>query len=313
MNRLLILSRDAGEYLTLLRSAGLEQLEMDAVERPEEMGPGCTRANLVLGEPDLVKTILPDLADLDWVQSTWAGIRPLADSGGRKDYLLTNVKDVFGPLMSEYVVCHMLVHERRIFQQHAARQKKIWDATVPGQLRGKTMGILGMGSIGQAIARTARFFGMKTKGYSRSPSSCEFIDQTYDRHDSLPAFVRDLDYLVSVLPDTPETASLINQAVFQAMKPQALLINVGRGSVLDENALVRALKRGDIAGAVLDVFRKEPLPESHPFWEAPGIMITAHTAAISFAGDIAPVFIENYQRFLLGKPLKYLVDLDQGY
>ena len=313
MNGLLILSRNAGEYADLINDAGLNHLEIYAFEAPEKTKTVCERVNIVLADPDLLLQALPELIHLEWVQSTWAGIRPLAGPGCRADYILTGIKGVFGPLMAEYVICYMLMNERHALARFASQQKKIWDTAKPGRLRNKTIGILGVGDIGRSIARTAKFFQMETRGYSRTPKACEWIDQGYDLGDSLIDFVRDLDYLVSTLPDTSGTNHLLNKEAFTAMKPQAVLINVGRGNVVDESALVEAVNKGYIAGAVLDVFEEEPVPKPHPFWETPGILITAHTAAISFSEEIAPIFIENYQRFQSKIPLKHVVDFDLGY
>ena len=154
---------------------------------------------------------------------------------------------------------------------------------------------------------------MKTKGYARNPITCKYIDEGYTQTDDITAFVQDLDYLVSTLPDTPATSGLLNRLVFSAMKPASVLINVGRGNVLDETALVDAVCNGKIAGAVLDVFKTEPLPIDHPFWTTKGILITAHTAALSILVDIAPIFMENFKRFQKGVPLKYCVDFNKGY
>jgi len=313
MNKLLILSKNASEYASIINNVGLEQLEIYAFEDLTKTKTVCEKINIVLGDPDLILQALPELDHLQWVQSTWAGVRLLAEKGRRKNYILTGVKNVFGSIMSEYIICYMLMNERKALRRFASQQKKIWDTTRPGQLKNKNIGILGVGSIGMAIARTAKFFQMNTKGYSRNPVSSEFIDKGYGQGDSLQDFVRDLDYLVSVLPDTPATNNLLDESIFKAMKPHAILLNVGRGNVLDEAALVKAVNKGYISGAVLDVFKEEPLPKTHPFWSTPGITITAHTSAISFHQDIAPIFIENYQRFQLGKPLKYVVDLNLGY
>lgn len=313
MNKLLILSKDAIEYSNIINDVDLKQLEIYAFEDFEKIKTVCDKVNIVLGDPDLLQQALPELDRLQWAQSTWAGVRPLAKQDCRKDYILTGIKDIFGPIMSEYVICYMLMNERKALRRFASQQKKIWDTTAPGELRNKSIGILGVGSIGMSIARTAKFFQMKTKGYSRSPVSCKFIDEGYDHSDSLLDFVQDLDYLVSILPDTPATNCLLDKSIFKAMNPQALLINVGRGNVLDESALVEAVNEGYISGAVLDVFKEEPLPKTHPFWDTPGILITAHTAAMSFPEDIAPIFIENYRRFQSGKQLKYVVDLNLGY
>lgn len=313
MNQLLILSSDADEYYNIIKDAGIKQLEIYAVEDFKNKKAVWDKVNIVLGDPGLVKQAVSELDGLQWVQSTWAGVSPLVGQGCRKDYILTGIKDIFGPMMSEYVICHMLMNERKALRQFTSQQKKFWDTIKPGQLRKKTIGILGVGSIGMSIARAAKFFQMKTKGYSRTLVSCEFIDEGYDTSDSLLDFVQDLDYLVSILPDTPATTHLLDNTIFGKMKPNSFLINVGRGNVLDESALIEAVKEGVISGAVLDVFREEPLPKTSPLWYTPGIIITAHTAAISFPEDIVPIFIENYQRFQSEKPLKYVVDFNLGY
>lgn len=313
MNKLLIVSKDAGRYFDLINGAGLPQLEIVAFSSTEGIQTACNDINLVLGDPDLIRGVLPDIPNLKWVQSTWAGVTPLVQQECRKDYLLTGIKDIFGPLMAEYVICYILMHEKKVLKRYASQQQRLWDMTKPGRLKNKIIGILGVGSIGISIARAAKFFQMKTKGYSRSAITCDFIDKGYDRNDSILDFVNDLDYLVAILPDTPATSRLLHERVFKAMKPQSLLINVGRGNVLDEEDLIKAINGGEISGAVLDVFKEEPLPGNHPFWDTPGILITSHTSALSFPEDVTPVFIENYKRFLLGKPLKYIVNFDIGY
>jgi len=312
-HKLLILDRDSDAYARIIRDHRIEGLEVHAANTLEAAGRHLEQVNIVLGEPDLIKPLLPRMEHLEWVQSTWAGVRPLVEQGCRKDYLLTNVKGIFGPQMAEYVCCHMLMHERRSLERFISQQQKRWDTIAPGQLKNKTVGILGVGSIGKEIARAARFFQMTTKGYAQNPIACEYIDQGYTKADDLAVFVRDLDYLVSTLPDTPATKGLLDDRILGAMKPGSVLINVGRGNVLNETALLSAVCNGQIAGAVLDVFKTEPLPLDHPFWKTRGILITSHTAAISFPDDIAPIFMENFQRFQSRVPLKYGVDFNIGY
>ncbi len=312
-NKLLILARDFDVYVRILQNADLKNLEIFAFDTPEKIGNDIERVNIVLGEPDLIKPVLSRLKNLEWIQSTWAGVRPLLGENCRKNYQLTNVRDVFGLQMAEYVCCHMLMHERQSLKHYTAQQEKKWETIMPGQLKDKFVGILGVGSIGKSIARACKFFEMKTKGFARNTIDCEYIDEGFTSTDDLICFVQDLDYLVSTLPDTTETIGLLNRGVFKAMKPEAILINVGRGNVLDEKALLNAVRNGQIAGAVLDVFKTEPLPCDHPFWKTKGILITAHTAAISFPRDIVPIFIENLKRYQLGVPLKYCVDFNKGY
>lgn len=311
-NTLLILSQFATAYADIVNAADLPDLKISAFTTVEEALARAGEVNILLGAPDLLQKILPVMDRLEWAQSTWAGVSPLMGESCRKDYLLTGVKGVYGPIMAEYAICYMLMHERNALQGFALQQKKQWKMPRPSLLRGKRVGIMGVGSIGTAIAEAAKFFKMHTSGYSRTSSPRASIDQMFGP-DQLLEFARDLDYLISVLPDTPHTTHLLDTAVFNAMKPDAVFINVGRGNVVDESALVEALRRKKIAGAVLDVFQQEPLPKTHPFWETAGLIITSHTAALSYPEDIAPLFIDNYHRFAAGDSLKYQVDFARGY
>jgi len=126
-------------------------------------------------------------------------------------------------------------------------------------------------------------------------------------------FAKRLDYLVSVLPRTTDTNRIVNASLFDALPSHAIFINVGRGNAVDESALVTALNEGKIAAAVLDVTEKEPLPGDHPFWTTPNLLLSFHTSAISYPENITELFVENYQRYIEGKPLKYQVDFERGY
>jgi phosphoglycerate dehydrogenase-like enzyme len=268
--------------------------------------------DVVLGEPSLIREALPRLSGMRWVQATWAGVEPLLEPSLRRDYILTNARGVFGSLMSEYVFGYLLAHQRKIFEKRASQAAGKWDPTHPGTLRGKQIGLLGVGSIGAALARTAKHFGMRVKGYTRVSEGCPDVDE-YVHGGDRTAFAADLDYLVSIVPNTAATTRLVDAAMLAALPPHAVFVNPGRGGVVDEAALADALQSGRLAGAVLDVFQQEPLPADHAFWRTPNVLITSHTAAISFPEDIAPVFIENYRRLIAGQPLRYQVDFEAGY
>jgi phosphoglycerate dehydrogenase-like enzyme len=310
MHRLLILSRHAPAYHRLVDDAHLPDL--DVTSAADAAGVASPDAHdIVLGEPSLIRQALPQLAGLHWVQATWAGVEPLLDPALRRDYVLTNARGVFGSLMSEYVFAYLLAHERKIFEKRAAQLAGKWDPTHPGTLRGKQMGLLGVGSIGAALARTAKHFGMRVKGYTRASRGCPDVDAYF--HGDPAAFAEDLDYLVSTVPNTASTVRLVDAALLAALPPRAVFVNPGRGSVVDEMALADALQAGRLAGAVLDVFQQEPLPPDHVFWRTPNVLITSHTAALSVPKDIAPVFIDNYRRLVGGQPLRYQVDFEAGY
>jgi len=311
MHRLLILSKHASDYAQLVEAAVLPDLEIRSGVDLRSV-PSPDSYDIALGEPSLIREALPRLAALRWVQSTWAGVEPLLDRSLRRDYILTNARGVFGPLMSEYVFGYLLAHERRIFEKKSAQDAGRWDPAPPGSLRRKQIGLLGVGSIGAALARTAKHFGMRVKGYTRASEGCPDVD-VYFHGDDRAAFAADLDYLVSIVPNTTSTVHLVDAALLAALPAHALFVNPGRGNVVDEAALADALQRGRLAGAVLDVFHQEPLPSDHVFWRTPNVLITSHTAALSVPGDIAPVFIDNYRRLIAGQTLRYQVDFEAGY
>jgi phosphoglycerate dehydrogenase-like enzyme len=304
MHKLLIISQQETQYRTLIEEAQLEDLEF-ATEPADDV-------DIVLGEPSRIKDALASLPALNWSQSIWAGVEPLLDPALRRDYILTNARGVFGELMSEYVIGYLLAHERKIFQRHEAQQNKQWEDSDTGTLRGKTIGLLGVGSIGAEVALTAKFFGMNVRGYTLSTETSGHVDEYYHGNKLLD-FASGLDYLVNILPNTKDTRKIVNADLLNALPSHALFINVGRGSAVDESALIEALNQNKIAGAVLDVFEQEPLPKEHPFWTTPNLIMTFHTSAPSLPEDITKLFIENYKLFVEGKPLKYQVDFERGY
>ena len=197
---------------------------------------------------------------------------------------------------------------------NAAKHKKIknWEDSDTGSLRGKTIGLLGVGSIGAEVAITAKFFGMNVCGYTLGSEASKHVDEYYHGNELLE-FADGLDYLVSILPNTKDTRKIINADLLNALPSHAIVINVGRGTAVDESALIEALNQNKIAGAVLDVFEKEPLPKDHPFWTTPNLLMTFHTSAPSLPEDITNLFIENYELFKEGQPLMYQVNFERGY
>jgi phosphoglycerate dehydrogenase-like enzyme len=315
MHRLVILSRRAREYADLIGAASLPELAIVSTSDPAETTATAASFDLALGDPALLARAMPSLTDVRWVQSTWAGVEPLLDPALRRDYILTNARGVFGPQMSEYVFAYLLARERKVFEKQASQAEGRWDPTPPTRLRGKQIGLLGVGTIGAALAATAKHFGMRVKGYTRASEESADVDEYF--HGSLadagPAFAGDLDYLVCVMPATAATRHLVDAALLRALPPRAVFVNPGRGSVVDEPALVDALQHGRLAGAVLDVFETEPLPADHALWRLSNVHITSHTAALSAPPDIAPIFIDNYRRLLRGEALRYRVDFEEGY
>lgn len=324
-HKLLILAQDENKYRALIEEARL--VNLDFATQPAE------NVDVVLGEPSRIKAALASLPALSWAQSIWAGVEPLLGSVARRDYILTNARGVFGGLMSEYVIGYLLAHERKMLQRLEDQNHKRWDESDTGTLRGKTIGLLGVGSIGAEVARAAKFFGMTVCGYTLNSETSKHVDKYFHPLESdsllsdrqteqqaaplqrfaLQNFASGLDYLVNILPNTVDTRKIVNTDLLNALPSHALFINVGRGQAVDESALIEALNQNKIAGAVLDVFEQEPLPQNHPFWTTPNLLMTFHTAAPSLPEDITKLFIENYKLFNAGKPLKYQVDFEKGY
>ena len=270
-----------------------------------------TDESVVFGNPDMIAEILPKMSTVDWIQSSWAGVTPLT-ALDRRDYVLTGIKDVFGPQMSEYVIGYLLAHELKVVQRMQQQREHNWFKAVSGRLEGKRLGIMGTGTIGQYIAKTAKYFGATVTGLSRSGAPApgfEKVMQVGLLHD----FLEKTDYLVSALPQTADTDNLLDAAALAKLPAHAYFINVGRSNVVDDGALIDALRNDRLAGAALDVFDEEPIPQDSPLWDTPNLSITAHIAAISHPSLIVPIFIENYRRYIKEQPLKYVIDFDAGY
>ena len=303
MSTLLILASNAGEYSRLIESANLPDLQITSEP---------ANCDIVLGEPKLIRDALPLLSNLKWAQAIYAGVESLMDPALRRDYVLTNARGVFGELMSEYVFGYLLFYEKKILERIRLQESKEWQRPESGVLRDKTLGLLGVGSIGAHLASTAKHFGMAVHGFTLSSESCADVDTYYHGPDILK-FVEGLDYLICVLPKTQETNKIVDANLLSALPSHSIFINVGRGNAVDEPALVSTLNEGKIAAAVLDVFAEEPLPRDHPFWVTPNLLMTFHTSAISYPENITKLFVENYHLYAAGKPLKYQVDFEREY
>ena len=312
MKNLLIIEENADEYAKELRKRPLADLEVSISEGSNPTDPVVRDANIILGRPDLVAKILGQAERLEWVQSSFAGIEPFCAPNLRKDYILTGVKDVFGPLMSEYVFGYILALERNIFAARENQKQSHWRNIPYRGLAGLTIGICGLGSIGRHIASTASHFRMRVLGLSRSAAPTPYVERVFGPSE-IAEFANHLDYLVAALPNTPSTKHLISAEVFKNLQKSAVLINVGRGMTVDEDALVKALRDGKLRAAVLDVFDTEPLPSHSLLWKLENAYVTPHNSALTFPKDIADIFCDNYERFRSREPLKYLINLERGY
>lgn len=271
-----------------------------------------SKAEIWLADPDQAARTLGHTPPPVWLASTFAGVNPLLAPDLPKGYPLTHIKGIFGPLMAEYVMGQLLSLCRDLPRLREQQQQKEWTPFGYTSLSGQTMLILGTGNIGQEVARVARAFGMNTLGISLSGTPAPHFGRVYPV-DQLFRALNQAQVVIGVLPDTPGTRGLLDEPALAALPQGAVLINVGRGSLLDDEALLKSLDRGWLSHAVLDVFHHEPLPPAHPFWHHPGITLTPHVAATSFPEQIWQQFIDNLSRFQRGVPLSHLFDWGRGY
>jgi len=250
---------------------------------------------------------------LKWMQVMGAGVDWALVPELPPSVQVTRAPGVFGPWMAEYVLgwCSWVTQKMKTYRD-AQRQRRWDDHVLPDRLSGKTMTIVGLGDIGRDIARVARGLGMRVLGVSRRGRPVREAARVYPVT-AMARALREADFVVLLLPLTAETRGIIGPDALAVMKSTAWLINIARGAVVNESALLAALEQKRIAGAVLDVFDREPLPPSHPLWRVDNVVVTPHISGPSTPDAIAPVFNDNLARYLAGRPLRHVVDRQQGY
>jgi phosphoglycerate dehydrogenase-like enzyme len=302
---------DAARYAALIR-APRRRVALRVCATPEEAAAVVAEAEIVYAWK-LPPALFGKAARLRWLQAMGAGVDWALVPELSREVVVTRAPGVFGPWMTEYVLGWCAWVTQRIETYRQAQRERRWiDDVLPDRLRGKTMAVVGLGDIGRAIARTARFLGMRVLGVSRSGRAVREAHRVY-RIAALTDALSAADFVVLVLPLTDDTRGLVGERALAAMRPGAWLLNIGRGAVVDEHALVEALKSGRLGGAVLDVFEQEPLAADHPLWSLPNAVITPHISGPSTPEEIAPVFNDNLARYLARRPLRHRVDRARGY
>jgi phosphoglycerate dehydrogenase-like enzyme len=269
---------------------------------------------------DFFSTALRDVWDragaLRWVHVAAAGVDTvLFDELVASDVLLTNARGVFDRPMAEFALASILARVKRLHEIRARQRASVWRHQETEQLAGRTALVVGTGPIGRATARLLGAVGMRVRGVGRTERADDPDFGTVLPVDRLVEHVAWADHVVVVAPLTAQTRGMIDAAVLAAMKPTAHLVNLGRGRLVEEDALVEALHAGRLAAASLDVFATEPLPPGHPLWTAPGVVVSPHLAgdAASQWDALALQFVDNALRFLDGEPLHNVVDKRLGY
>jgi phosphoglycerate dehydrogenase-like enzyme len=256
------------------------------------------------------------LTNLRWVHTASAGVdRFLFPEMVASNVLLTNSRYVFDDALAEYVIGLMLVMSKDLGTTIALQREHRWVKRESDTLQGKVMVIVGVGPIARQVARFAKAFGMVVHGVGRTArgNDPDFGDVTAT--DTLPTLFAVADYVVMVLPKTAATTHLVDAKALAALKPSARLINVGRASTLDQDALVRALRDGRLAAAALDVVTPEPLPADDPLWDTPNLLISPHMSGDhhGWRSDIIKRFDTNLELWLRGEPLRNVIDKHLGY
>ncbi len=265
--------------------------------------------------PDALRSQAPNLR---WVQLTSAGVDRAARSGLlASDFLVTSASGLHATPIGEYVLCVMLMFCKGAPRFIRAQDRREWVRYMPQELYGKTVGIVGLGRIGAEVARLAKAFGCRVIATRRSATSRtkdELVDAMLPPSE-LPALLAESDFVVLAVPLTPDTRHLIGEAELRAMKAAGVLINIARGPIVDEAALVRALKEGWVAGAGLDVFEQEPLPPESELWGLENVILSPHISGGTeiYTQRAVGIFCENLRRYLSGERLMNLADAQRGY
>jgi phosphoglycerate dehydrogenase-like enzyme len=280
---------------------------------------------------DAFDRLLARAPRLAWVHSATSGVeRALTPASLERGLIVTNARGVFSRPIAEYVLMMILAVSRRLPQLLELQRERTWQPLEGAELRDVTVGIVGLGSIGRAVGALATAFGCRVvavrrrpegNGGAESPRSVDdlsFGEAMLDRvggPETLPELLGESDFIVLAAPLTPETEDMINAETLALVKPGAWLINVARGRLIDERALLRALRDGPLGGAVLDTFREEPLPALSSFYELPNVIVTPHTAWSSgrVLDRSVELFCDNLRRFATGEPLLNVVDPAAGY
>ena len=256
--------------------------------------------------------------NLKWVHSMSVGVEnTLFPELVASPVPLTNARGVYSRSLAEFVITGALFFAKKIAAMRRQQQKGRWVNMDVDELYGKTMGIVSYGNIGQHCAELARAFGMKVLAMRRRPelsANDKLVDRVFG-NDGLKEMISLSDYVVICSPITPETRGLVGAAEIAAMKPSAVIMNVGRGAVIDEPSLLAALRGERILGAALDVFATEPLPAGHEFFKLDNVLLSPHSAdhTPGWTEQSMRLFIRNFQRYASGEPMENLVDKQAGY
>ena len=317
---LLVLADPSASWLKLLGNLGLD-VNVLVSNDPAKVREYARQADVIVNgtsNPPLLSAAIPPATRAKWIHSLWTGVdNVLCPEILASPLPLTNGRGVFRRPLAEWSVGAMLYFAYNMRRMVRQQQAGVWEVFTTEEIKGKTLGIVGFGGIGSTTAELARPFGMRIVALRRRPELFEknaLVDESF-----APSQINELmstsDYVLLTAPLTDETRGMIGAAQIAAMKPTGVLMNVGRGAVVDEPALIEALQSGKIRGAALDVFAVEPLPAGHPFYNMENVLLSPHTAdhVQDFIHLAVECFLDNLHRFQTNQPLLNLVDKHGGY
>jgi D-2-hydroxyacid dehydrogenase (NADP+) len=301
--KLIITNFDAREYYQMLQPK-FPEIEIHAFTQESAAMDLIENAD-VLMTIFLSNELMQRAKNLKWIQAITSGtdfIEKVPSFQARKDVILTSMRGIHGPQMSELAIMLMVALNRNFPKVIRNQERKIWEKWPATLLFGKKIGILGVGVIGASIARKCKAFEMTVLGIDPQPQPVEAVDEFYGLKD-LHKVMSQVDYFISVAPYTGDNAKMINADAFSHMKPTAFFLNMGRGEVVDDQALIEALKNRRIAGAALDALPHEPLPPDHPYWEMENVIISPHVGGMSdiYVQQSCEIVEENLKRYLKGE------------
>jgi phosphoglycerate dehydrogenase-like enzyme len=303
-------------YIDAIKAAGLaDRIIVDTLPRKEKPSPDQLARTEAMMAYIAYPGVLPAMPKLRWIQVMTAGVDNwLALPDLSPTVTLTCARGTHQESMPENIVGALFYVAKPYATAVQNQKQRKWVHTVAQPLTGKTLGILGLGAIGQQVARIANALGMRVIGTRRRPALVPNVAEGFSP-DGTPEVLAQSDFVLLLLPATPDTENFINAERLAMMKPNAWLLNFGRGQLVRDEDLVAAVKDKKIAGAVLDVFREEPLPATHPFWATEGIIVLPHIGGPHPQRDkfVARLFADNLGRFLDNKPLKEVVDRQARY
>lgn len=298
---LLVLDQHAEDYKKVLGPKFPEVVIHGATNEAEaEKFIGQTDAIVAFRIPD---TLIQKASKLKWIHAMTTGVDYIVNLPSlKKDVIITSTHGIHGPQVSELAFLLMLALNRNFPQVVRNQDKGLWERWPGRLLWKKKVGILGVGIIGEEIARKCKAFGMEVFGVDIVRKKLDCIDAFYGPEDIVKV-AQEIDYLVLVAPNTPQTEKIVGQKVLSAMKTTAFVINLGRGELVDDDALLGALKAGKIAGAGLDTYWQEPLPKDHPFWKMTNVIVSPHVAGMSdiYLEQALTIVEENIRRFARGE------------